>query len=130
MTILQYPHPMLRTVCSESGEITSDDIRSMFALMQANHGAGLSAPQVGINARVFVTDWGQVFVNPVIAAKSEVMVIFMEGCLSLPGVQAFTLRHKWIELDTGEVFRGKRAIVIQHEMDHLDGRLIIDNPGE
>lgn len=114
---------MLQTVCRSVYEITRDQIEQMFVLMRKHRGIGLAAPQVGIDARVFVTDWNQVFLNPIIVKRSVYLRVHVEGCLSL------TTRHKvpryeWVELATGEVFRGLKAQVIQHELNHLNGILI------
>ncbi len=117
---------MLHTVCRRDFTVTRGQIEQMFALLKSSRGIGLAAPQVGIDARLFVTDWHQVFVNPVVVHCSEHTVWSSEGCLSLPGKFVRVRRREWITLRTGEHFYGLKAFVIQHEINHLDGRLITD----
>lgn len=115
---------MLTRVCRSGYEITRQQIEQMFVLMRKHGGIGLAAPQVGIDARLFITDWGQVFHDPKIIGSSVSVTVDSEGCLSIPGKVFRVARYDWIELKTGEVFRGFKARVIQHEMDHLNGVLI------
>lgn len=121
MQILLAPHPMLALECRRDFNVTVEQIQEMFALMRGHNGVGLAAPQVGIDARLFVTDWGQVFVNPEIIDHSETLVFGQEGCLSMPGEFWNLGRWKHIRLASGEVFTGIQARCIQHEIDHLDG---------
>ncbi len=95
----------------------------MFALLQEHRGLGLAAPQVGINARLFVTSWGEVYINPTITWKGEHLVQAIESCLSFPGVLTPVTRYNEIEID-GRPYRETQAIVLQHELDHLNGRHI------
>ena len=102
----------------------------MFRLMRDKGGLGLAAPQVGIDARMFITHWGEIFVNPVIWS-GDCMIDSREGCLSLPGVIRVKRRFNKITLiDSNrvesKVYEGEQAIVIQHECDHLKGTLITD----
>ena len=114
-------------------------IKSMMETMYDHKGIGLAAPQVGINEQIFVTDVGDgplVFINPHITKKrgSEVME---EGCLSLPGVQVQIKRPQrifvsYLDPNNSRIEReydGLLARVIQHETDHLRGKLIIDYVG-
>jgi peptide deformylase len=98
----------------------------MLYLLAETDGLALAAPQVGIDARMFVTNWGQVFVNPGILRVEGKRVSTTEGCLSLPGVTRYKSRWSKIILAGGDVYEGGKAIVIQHEIDHLNGRLITD----
>lgn len=123
MQILTYPDPMLRKVCRPDFEINGDTIDAMFDLLHEHGGLGLAAPQVGINARFFVTCWGEVFVNPRIVNGAYPIKI-MEQCLSLPGESYEKERYSKIKLSTGRILRGVRAVVIQHELEHLNGVLI------
>jgi peptide deformylase len=123
MPILVAPHPRLSRRCRDDFVVTLGQIKEMFALLRACNLLGLAAPQVGIDARVFVTKWGEVFVNP------RVSMTFgysrqIEGCASLPGQEFETQRASTIVLADGRHFQGLRSIVIQHELDHLDGVLI------
>ncbi len=114
-------------------------IESMLVAMRDHKGVGLAAPQVGINRQIFVADIGtgpMVFINPKIIKKFGGDVI-EEGCLSIPGVTVMVRRPERIviryidennephEKDYDEML----ARVIQHEMDHLDGKLIVDYAG-
>ncbi len=98
-------------------------IDQMFNLMLEKKGLGLAAPQVGIDARLFVSRWGEVFVNPVIVVR-EIPCTTYEGCLSLPGIERGVARFNKIVLADGRTYTEGRAIVIQHELDHLNGVLI------
>lgn len=124
MKILIAPHPMLETECRSDAVVSLDQIHEMFQLMRAHNGAGLAAPQVGIDARVFVTMWNQVFVNPEIVEQSDSLLFGREGCLSLPGEVWMLGRPRWVKLASGEVFTDFKARVICHELDHLNGILI------
>jgi peptide deformylase len=129
MRLVASDHPILRTVCRSDFSIDVADINQMFELMRAKGGLGLAAPQVGIDARLFVTGWGQVFVDPqIVVARDERLV--PEGCLSLPGVEVQALRFNNIVLANGERFEGLQAQVIQHEIGHLNGILITDGDRE
>jgi peptide deformylase len=98
----------------------------MFDLMSKSNGVGLAAPQVGVLLRLFVTAWGEVFINPEIEQSSPNITTAVEGCLSLPGLNLAIPRPDWVALRHGQRYEGLQARVIQHEMDHLNGRLIKD----
>ena len=134
-----YPAEVLRERAGEvkniSGE-TKSLVDDMAQTMYAYEGIGLAAPQVGVSERVIVFDVGEGLVsliNPVILEK-EGEESFEEGCLSLPGIKTEVKRARKIlvrgvdvdgkerELEVG----GLLARVILHEVDHLDGVLIID----
>ncbi len=109
----------------------------MALTMAVAEGVGLAAPQVGISKRVIVVCDGDgetmEFINPVLLSAKG-MVEEAEGCLSVPGVQGMVPRAEKIKIKAqdrnGQSFElkaeGYLARVIQHEMDHLDGRLFID----
>ena len=122
-------------------------IEDMFLTMQAAEGVGLAAPQIGKNLRLFVVDcspWGdedeackdyrRAFINPEIYEVSEETGLFNEGCLSLPGLHEDVRRPIAIKMryldenfeEHDELFEGFRARVIQHEYDHLDGKVFTD----
>ena len=98
-------------------------------------GVGLAANQIGYNKRIAVIKRGDediVLVNPVIISKSKKTVKSVEGCLSFPEDQVTVRRHKSITLQRQpgfkiETFEGFEAIVIQHELGHLDGKTMWDN---
>jgi peptide deformylase len=115
----------LKRVCRNDDRITIETIPEMFRLMVEAGGMGLAAPQVGINSRFFITAWGEVFIDPTIL-HSAGQYTSHEGCLSLPGVKIACKRSKWIKLQDGTEYEGVKALVIQHELDHLNGILITD----
>lgn len=112
-------------------------LEDMALTMAEAEGVGLAAPQVGISKRVIVVCDGDgetlEFINPVLLSAKG-MVEEAEGCLSVPGVQGMVPRAEKIKIKAqdrdGQTFEQKAegylARVIQHEMDHLDGRLFID----
>ena len=116
----------LRKVCRSDFSLGLRDINEMFFLLREQDGLGLAAPQVGIDARLFVTHWDEVFINPRIVELRGPFRAVREGCLSLPNVSTIVNRWSWIRLASGQVFRGSHAAIIQHEIDHLNGILIID----
>jgi peptide deformylase len=144
--IVHYPHPALRYPSRAVTQIDDDlraIIRAMFDLMYEAKGIGLAANQVGLPFRFFVLnltadpeqkDEEVVFINPEII-KRHSAVEDEEGCLSLPGlyakvrrakkirVLAYDLDGKLVEHEANELF----SRVIQHESDHLDGKLFIDH---
>jgi peptide deformylase len=107
----------------------------MIETMKANNGIGLSAPQIGISQRIIVLDAGRDYVmfNPEIIKKQGEQ-INEEGCLSLPDIKVKVKRPKMIKVkyydhlfqEKTTKFRGIDAAVVCHEIDHLDGKLIID----
>ena len=112
-------------------------IEDMFDTMHAAGGIGLAAPQVGVSKRIIVVhvphELPMAFVNPCLGEWSG-QVVEEEGCLSIPGVVKAVPRHQHINIGYkkksgrwGIKFcSGLLARVIQHEIDHLDGKLIID----
>jgi len=110
----------------------------MIQVMADNKGVGLAAPQVGLSQRLFIMrlDDGtiEMCVNPQIKALSPDTVQSTEGCLSHPGLEVTTRRHREITvayytMDGGFVLRSMRdleAIIFQHEMDHLNGVTIVN----
>jgi peptide deformylase len=139
--IRQYPDPVLRMSARDVEVFDEDLVRlvdRMKALMEDAHGVGLAATQVGVLQRLFVLkpDEGdaQALVNPRIVEASADTTTDDEGCLSLQGVlvpverqasltvEAVDEHGKPVRLELTEL----AARVVQHELDHLDGRLIID----
>jgi len=142
MTVLQYPDERLRKVAQKI-ENVDDSIRSviddMFETMYEEQGVGLAATQVDIHQRLFVADCSEdqnepmVFINPEIT-EAEGHFKNDEGCLSFPGVYAKVECAEKITVTAldknGERFsrsaEGLMAICIQHEIDHLNGKLFVD----
>lgn len=139
LTIRVLGDPILRNNAREVEEFDERlqvTLEKMRQLMVEAEGVGLAAPQVGIPLRFFVARLGDAsynIINPRIVAH-EGQVVDEEGCLSLPGEYCLVERFKWIRLEAqdelGESMvleaEGLLARIFQHEMDHLDGRLIID----
>ncbi|MBB3854704.1 peptide deformylase [Xanthomonas arboricola] len=145
LPILEFPDPRLRTkaVPVDAAELTSPAFQTllddMFQTMYEAPGIGLAASQVDVHKRFMVIDVSeektlpQVFINPEIVSRQGEQV-YQEGCLSVPGIyadvaraDAITVRYldrqgKAHELSTD----GLLAVCIQHEMDHLDGKLFVD----
>lgn len=104
-------------------------------------GVGLAAPQVGDKRRLIVADWGekrgqlQVLVNPELLASSADKVDMQEGCLSIPGARVrlerpehVTLRYQSLDGRTHDLpLTGWPSRIVQHELDHLEGRLMLDH---
>lgn len=141
-------HPVLKERAKEIPEI-SDEIRQlipdMFETMYNASGVGLAAPQIGKGIRLFVIDAEpmdeenlkgvkMVFINPLKIEESGNPWPFEEGCLSIPGIREEVKRPETISIqfqnENGEkitqTFNGILARVIQHEYDHLEGKLFID----
>jgi peptide deformylase len=138
--IRQYPDPVLHMRARDVDafdDVLQGLIRRLRQLMHDANGVGLAATQIGILQRVFVFQQGEethVIVNPVVTERSEELEVDDEGCLSLQGVLVPVERHVSITLDgkdeSGADLRfeleGLPARVAQHELDHLDGSLIIE----
>ncbi len=144
LDILQYPDPRLHKVAAP---VTAVDQRvraivaDMFETMYAAKGVGLAATQVDIHERIIVVDTSEqrdqplVLINPEIVRHSDERKEWEEGCLSLPGIYDKVTRPDSIRvraLDArGEAFEidadGLLAVCVQHEMDHLEGRVFVDH---
>lgn len=142
LEILTHPDPRLREVAKPVAEIDDELgslIRDMFETMYAAPGVGLAATQVGIDKRVAVMDCSEsrdqpiVMINPEILEQQETVEI-NEGCLSVPGVEDTVTRSHKLRFratnEKGEDYEmdaeGLLAQCVQHEIDHLDGKLYID----
>ena len=134
-----YGDPCLRKKSSFVKSVQTGErmlIQAMIATMHKHKGIGLAAPQVGINEQIFVVDIGQgpfAVINPRIGKKKGKAVL-EEGCLSIPGVLVHIKRPQTIVvqyMDENNTIIERQytdllARVIQHETDHLNGRLILD----
>ena len=145
LPILEFPDPRLRTkaVPVDPAQLASPAFQrlfdDMFETMYAAPGIGLAASQVDVHQRFMVIDVSEeknrplVFVNPRITARSGEQV-YQEGCLSVPNIFADVTRANEISVTAldrhGETFElsvdGLLAVCIQHEMDHLEGKLFVD----
>ncbi len=143
LTILEFPDPRLRTVAKPVDSVTDttrDIIDNMFATMYDAPGIGLAATQVDIHQRIVVIDVSGdkneplVFINPHITVLDETLASYDEGCLSIPGFYESIERPVGVRVDAldrhGEAFtiepEGLLAVCIQHEVDHLNGKLFVD----
>lgn len=140
LKILKYPNDILRKPNEIVEEVTpevKDLILNMIETMHKADGVGLAAPQIGVNKRIIVVHWqgdDLVFINPKITKRSWRKDKDTEGCLSFPGLFVEIKRPVSISV-TALGYSGKEmkvsmngmfARMIQHEMDHLDGTLIVD----
>ncbi len=154
LSVVQYPHPVLRKRAEEV-TIFDDELRSfcerMFVCMENAKGIGLAAPQVGVSKRIFVTDYvadpeqreaghtdRRIWINPRIESPTG-HTVYEEGCLSFPGMYAkverpsrldFIFQNEWgveqrisLDAESGDFL----AIVVQHELDHLEGKVFVDH---
>jgi len=140
LPIRTFGDPVLKERCQEVGEITPDIERLVQDLIDSlpkPGGAGLSANQIGVVKRVFVYEnEGELTacINPLIVSTSEETEEEIEGCLSIPGAVMPVPRHIALELtymdldgETNTIqAEGWIARVFQHEIDHLDGKLILE----
>ena len=142
LTILNYPDPRLHTVAKPVQDV-NNDIRKLIAdmaeTMYAAPGIGLAATQVNQHIQLLLVDTSkeqnnlQVFINPKIIAKSGEQD-YEEGCLSVPGIYETVTRAEKITVEAldanGKKFKlnadGLLAVCIQHEMDHLLGKVFVE----
>jgi len=142
-------NPILRNISEEIEEIDQDLIlfcHKLIVLMYQNKGVGLAAPQIGENIRVIATSQRDkkktkdkflgetIMINPKILEKSKEIILREEACISLPNCIGMVKRHQSITVEFLDL-KGKKqtkkykefnAVIIQHEIDHLDGVLFMD----
>jgi len=142
LNILEYPDPRLTTVASDIEDF--DDalkrlVEDMTETMYSAHGIGLAATQVNVHKRLLVLDISEnqdhprVYINPQIVSQSGEQNL-EEGCLSVPGIYASVKRAEHVTVKAQDVdgnsfaeqLEGLHAVCVQHEMDHLIGRLFVD----
>ena len=142
LDILEYPDPRLRKIAATVPVVTTEVrklVRDMAETMYAAPGVGLAATQVDVHKRIIVIDVSEarnelkLFINPeIVAAEGEAQC--EEGCLSVPGYYDTVRRYARITVraqdEQGEPFElsadGSLAVCIQHEMDHLVGKVFVD----
>jgi peptide deformylase len=151
LPILEVPDPRLRQISTPVEDVNDETralISDMFETMYAAPGIGLAAVQIGVPKRVLVIDLQEpevedgepipdprVFINPEILTRSDQDVPYTEGCLSVPEQFADVerpdrIRARWLDeqgVSHEEDMDGMLAVVLQHEMDHLEGILFIDH---
>ena len=143
LEILEFPDPRLRTV-AKPVEKVDDELRKliddMFETMYDAPGIGLAATQVNVHKRVIVMDLSEdkseprVFINPEITPLTDDLAPYEEGCLSVPGFYEKVKRPARVKIKAldrdGNVFEEEvdelLATCIQHEIDHLEGKLFVD----
>ncbi|MFC6633894.1 peptide deformylase [Microbulbifer taiwanensis] len=143
LEILEFPDPRLRQVAKPVVEVT-DELRQlvddMFETMYDAPGVGLAATQVNVHQRIVVIDASEdqseplAFINPEIEVLDEEIHQYDEGCLSVPGFYETVERPRKVRIKAldrdGETFaieaEGLLAVIIQHEVDHLNGKLFVD----
>ena len=147
--IIVYGDPILRKKATDvpKGTDIKPFLADMYETMYAANGIGLAAPQIGKSQRVFVVDgtsltdeeedmtgFKKVFINPVLLKTDGDPWSFEEGCLSIPNIREKILRPetvviKYFDADWNEKeeeYEGVKARIIQHEYDHIEGKLFID----
>ena len=144
LKILIFPDPRLRKV-ARTVEVVDDSIKKlaqdMLETMYQGSGIGLAATQVNVHKRVIVLDISESKDKPLILINPEIKKIidpnkkkFSEGCLSVPGFYEEITRPSAVEISYLDIDGKKKllkandllAVVIQHEMDHLDGKMMVD----
>lgn len=142
LDIVIHPNETLRTLCSEVETVNKKIkklCKDMVSTMNNHDGLGLAAPQIGETVRIIAfknqeTFSDTIMINPKIISYTKNMGILQEGCLSIPGTLVNVIRPEEIVVEFTTVkgnqqrkkFGGMNSRIIQHEIDHLDGRLIID----
>lgn len=143
LDILEFPDPRLRTRAKPVAAVTDATralVDDLFATMYAAPGIGLAATQVNVHQRLLVIDLSQdrseplVFINPEVTVLDPELGEYDEGCLSVPGFYETVQRPQRVSVSAlgrdGERFTreldGLLAVCLQHEIDHLDGKLFVD----
>lgn len=144
LPILEFPDPRLRTIAkpvTRFDESVRQLVKDMFDTMYEAPGVGLAATQINVHKRIVVIDVSeeknqpQVFINPEVEVLDESTCEYDEGCLSVPGFYETVIRPAKIRVkafnEKGEAFTlepdGLLATCIQHELDHLNGKLFVDH---
>lgn len=145
--LVLYPNPILRAVsapCHENDAHLTENISNLKEMMEVHPGVGIAAPQINISKRIILVDATKakrpvenhgrlILLNPVIVSHSG-RQFFREGCMSIPDMVANVPRYDEITVaaydqDFRPVIietRGFESVILQHEIDHLDGILFID----
>ncbi|MGN5955747.1 peptide deformylase [Sphingobacterium lactis] len=159
LPIVAYGDPVLRQKTVEIDEDypkLKELIHNMYETMYAANGVGIAAPQIGLPIRLFVIDaspfgeddedgpgdptakdFKRVFINPIMVDENGEKWAFSEGCLSIPQINEEVSRHKNVTInyldenfeEQEEELTGLAARVVQHEYDHIEGKLFIDKLG-
>lgn len=142
LTIIEFPDPRLRTK-AEPVRVFDAELKQfvadMFETMYDANGVGLAATQVNVHQQVLVADMSDERNQPIALINAQILEkdgaqVYQEGCLSFPGIyadvtRALKVKVKANDVDGNEVvreFEGPLAVCIQHEMDHLSGKVFVD----
>jgi peptide deformylase len=142
LSILEFPDPRLRT---RAEPVTVFDaklkqfVADMFETMYAANGVGLAATQVNVHQRVLVADMSEGRTEPLALINAQILEkegsqVYQEGCLSFPGLYADVTRALKVKVKAQDAAgneivvdaEGPLAVCIQHEIDHLDGKVFVD----
>lgn len=142
LTILEFPDPRLRIKAEPVRAFDAElkqFVADMFETMYASNGVGLAATQVNVHQRVLVADMSDERNEPLVLINAEIVEksgsqVYQEGCLSFPGIyadvtRALKVKVKANDVDGNEFFHeaeGPLAVCIQHELDHLAGKVFVD----
>jgi peptide deformylase len=142
LSILEFPDPRLRTRAAPVSVFDAklkQFVADMFETMYAANGVGLAATQVNVHQRVLVTDMSEGRTEPLALINAQILEkagsqVYQEGCLSFPGLyadvtRALKVKVKAQDVDGNEIVvdaEGPLAVCIQHEIDHLDGKVFVD----
>ncbi len=143
LSIIEFPDPRLR---NQAAPVTEFDaklrrfVADMFETMYAANGVGLAATQVNVHQRVLVADMSDGRNQPLALINAQILEkegsqVYQEGCLSFPGVYADVTRALSVKVKAQDVHgkeilveaEGPLAVCIQHEMDHLEGKVFVDH---
>ena len=142
LTIIEFPDPRLRTK-AEPVRVFDADLKQfvadMFETMYEANGVGLAATQVNVHQQVLVADMSEERNEPLVLINAQIVEkdgaqVYQEGCLSFPGIYADVTRALKVKVKAQDVdgntiereFEGPLAVCIQHEMDHLAGKVFVD----
>ncbi|WP_243040450.1 peptide deformylase [Dyella sedimenti] len=142
LTILEFPDPRLRTK-AEPVRVFDAELKQfvadMFETMYSANGVGLAATQVNVHRQVLVADMSDERDQPLVLINAQILEkdgeqVYQEGCLSFPGIYADVTRALKVKVKAQDVdgnafereFEGPLAVCIQHEMDHLAGKVFVD----
>ena len=143
LNILEFPDPRLRKIAAPVREVTASLqqlVADMLETMYDAPGIGLAATQVNVHKRLLVIDISEdrdqplVLINPEVSVLDDTLDDYDEGCLSVPGFYETVRRPQHVSVTAldreGKSFtrecRGLLAVCVQHEIDHLDGKLFVD----
>ena len=142
LSIIEFPDPRLRTRAEPVKDFDSQlkqFVSDLFETMYDANGVGLAATQVNVHQRVLVADMSEDRKQPLALINAEILdkegsQVYQEGCLSFPGLyadvtRAMTVKVKAQDVDGKEIIveaEGPLAVCIQHEMDHLEGKVFVD----